>query len=78
MPDRKDKSPTTLSDADMEEAIGGGRQQGRVLADADWNEQTSTFLPEVEDEVLTGFTQGGTRAPVITGQLWNGKSRKGS
>jgi uncharacterized protein involved in type VI secretion and phage assembly len=34
----------------------------------------TSFLPEVDDEVLVGFEQGDTARPVILGRLWDGRT----
>jgi uncharacterized protein involved in type VI secretion and phage assembly len=33
----------------------------------------STFLPELDDEVVVAFFHGDIRAPVVLGELWDGK-----
>jgi hypothetical protein len=37
-----------------------------------------TDLPDVGDEVLVAFVNGGTRAPFIVGSLWNGSDKPAS
>jgi uncharacterized protein involved in type VI secretion and phage assembly len=34
----------------------------------------TSFLPEVDDEVLVGFEHGDTARPVILGRLWDGRT----
>ena len=35
----------------------------------------STWLPQVDDEVLVGFLQGDPQLPYVLGGLWNGQDK---
>lgn len=54
-------SDTYESDWARVAVLGGGPLRG------------STFLPEVDDEVLVAFEMGDVRKPYVVGGLWNGK-----
>jgi len=51
--------PDSLQEDDLDDVAGGAR----------------TFLPEVDDEALLGFSSSDTRGPVIIGGLWNGADK---
>ncbi len=36
------------------------------------NSPPNTYVPDHGDNVIVGFPKGATRAPVVTGPVWNG------